>query len=233
METTEIIPTEAKTSIANIEQMFSNFDNYAIECHGDLETAADWLVTARECRQQLEEKRKSMTKPLDESKKRIMDFFRRPLEVIEKAEGSIKRAVAGWQAEQERIREDHNRRIAEQARLEAERAAKDLAAKAAEAAAWGDDEAAETILQEAPAVVAPPPLIKEQKSPVDGMTLRDNWQGVIVNFETFARWCVEHGEFSLLAVDQRALNYRAKGCKGKTEIPGVAWSNERTVVARS
>jgi len=230
--TTELIPKEESTAVEFIEKTFGGFDNYAVECIGDLEVAADWLSAIKAKYKELEEKRKSLTKPLDESKKRIMDFFRRPLEVLDRAERGIKKGVTAWHEAQERRREEDNRRIAEQARLEAERAAADIAARAAEAAAWGDEQSAAEIVAEPPVVMAPK-SIREQKTPVAGLTLRDNWKGQVVDFPAFARWCVEQGEFGLLMPDQSAVNYRAKGTKGKVFIPGVRWFNDRGLQSRA
>lgn len=62
----------------------------------DFSIAGNDLTAIKTKYKELEELRKSMTKPLDESKKRIMDLFRKPLEVLETAEKAIKFALLSY-----------------------------------------------------------------------------------------------------------------------------------------
>lgn len=69
----------------------------------------------------LEERRLTMTRPLDESKARIMDFFRTPAKYLADAETAIKRAMGAFDEAQRKRREEAERIAAEASRKERER----------------------------------------------------------------------------------------------------------------
>lgn len=75
--------------------------------------AADELRTIKARAKELDEKRKSITVPLDNAKKAVMELFRKPIELLTEAEGVLKRGMLTYSEEQEAVRR------AEQARLDA------------------------------------------------------------------------------------------------------------------
>lgn len=75
--------------------------------------AAEELRAIKTRAKELDEQRKTITVPLDNAKKAVMDLFRRPIELLGEAEGVLKRGMLTYSEEQERLR-----RI-EQARLDA------------------------------------------------------------------------------------------------------------------
>lgn len=75
--------------------------------------AADELRTIKARAKELDEKRKTITVPLDNAKKAVMDLFRRPIELLTEAEGVLKRGMLTYSEEQEAVRR------ADQARLDA------------------------------------------------------------------------------------------------------------------
>lgn len=139
------------------------------------EIASGQLKEVKAMSKRLEEQRKSITKPLDEAKKAVMDTFRPAMEFCDQAEGMIKRGMLGYDNEQRRIRQEEERkareaaeaerkRIQENARkkaeaeaaearklaeAEAEAARKKAADEAAKLKAAGDDKAAEAARQKA------------------------------------------------------------------------------------
>ncbi len=68
----------------------------------------------------LEEIRMGQTRPLDESKKKIMDFFRGPLQKLEDAKAHLNNIMVNWVGEQERKRREKERRLQEEAQKRAE-----------------------------------------------------------------------------------------------------------------
>jgi len=108
---TDIVPVEIQTKAAEIEAATKEYENYAIATPEKYQIAALDLKAVKSKAKELTVMRQSLTKPLDESKSRLMDFFRRPLEILEKTEAVIKHAMANWQIDQE------NKRKIEQARL--------------------------------------------------------------------------------------------------------------------
>jgi len=87
--------------------------------------AADELKTIKARAKELDDKRKSITVPLDNAKKAIMDLFRRPIELLTEAEGVLKRGMLTYSDEQDALRRAEQARLdaiaqAERERLEAE-----------------------------------------------------------------------------------------------------------------
>ena len=128
------------------------------------EIAGGQLKEVKAMAKRLEEQRKSITKPLDEAKKAVMDTFRPALEFCEQAESTIKRSMLAYDEEQRRIRQEEERkarekaeaerkRIQEEARkkaaAEAEAARKKAAEEAEKLKAAGDAEAAEAAQKKA------------------------------------------------------------------------------------
>lgn len=79
------------------------------------ELAADELRSIKAKAASLDDRRKSITKPMDDAKKAVMDLFRGPIELLTQAEGILKGKMLTYQQDQ--------RRKAEEARLRAERIA--------------------------------------------------------------------------------------------------------------
>jgi hypothetical protein len=157
-DTGAIVSAQAFTSAHEIDaqRRLTEAQAYHIDCPELAEAAAEDLGAIKAKIKELDEQRKSMTRPLDESKKRIMDLFAKPLAVLEAAEQAYKKAIGQWQeaerkrlAEERRLQEEATRKAqealaaqqkAEQERLQVE--AEEAARKAKEAAASGDEEAA-------------------------------------------------------------------------------------------
>lgn len=99
-----------------------------------LDVAGDELRRLVQRKKDIEELRLSLTRPLDESKRRIMDMFRGPTERLAEAENLLRRGIVQYQtaerekAERER-REAEARARAERERLERERAAAEAEAR--------------------------------------------------------------------------------------------------------
>lgn len=87
--------------------------------------AADELRTIKARAKELDEKRKTITVPLDNAKKAVMDLFRRPIELLAEAEGVLKKGMLTYNDQQEALRRAEQARLdaiakAERERLEAE-----------------------------------------------------------------------------------------------------------------
>lgn len=97
-----------------------------------LNIASTELRSIAERRKQMEELRLSLTRPLDESKRRIMDLFRVPTDRLLEAEGLLRKEVGDYQR-QERERIERERQAAEaRARAESERLERERRAAEAE-----------------------------------------------------------------------------------------------------
>lgn len=124
---------EARAAAADAETMLSYARDFRVTTAAEYTSAGEELKRIKAKAKDLEAQRVSMTKPLDETKKRILDWFRDPLQYLADAEAAIKRAISAYDAEQRRLQQEAERAAAEAARKERERMEAE-AAKAEQAA---------------------------------------------------------------------------------------------------
>ena len=120
METFEI-SEEAQKLVTQAEGDAALAQCFTISSNDEYIKAGEILKTIKGRYHDIETKRREMTIPLDEAKKRVMDFFRQPLERLSNAERLIKGAMVAFTQEQERIRQAEEQRIQTLAREEQER----------------------------------------------------------------------------------------------------------------
>ena len=129
-----VIPVETQTPevkalVASTEHMVEVYRDYTVANATDYAAGATNLKTIKTLQQQLEEQRKAITRPMDAAKAAVLDFFRPFATRLDLAELRIKNALLTW-------KDAEDKRVAEQQRIEnerAEKAARELREKAAEA----------------------------------------------------------------------------------------------------
>lgn len=208
-----------REAVNEAQQVATRAREYSIANAADYQGAAGELGKIKAAQKRLDELRKSMTRPIDEAKRRIMDLFRRPTEDLEAAERAIKQAMVTYQREQERIRLEEQRKADEAARKERER----LAAQAAKAAEAGKAEKAAALEQRAEMVTAP--VISRPAPKVEGIATREVW-----------RFAVEDASKvpdQYKTVDEKKIGGVVRALKGDTQIPGVRVWREESIAARS
>ncbi len=114
-------PVEASQAVQIAEQAYDIALSVEIDSPQMFQMAGVELQGIKARAKEIEELRFSLTRPIDETKKRIMDLFRAPLARLEEAEGLIRAGMMTFkQAEQEKA--DRVRREAEEvARVERQR----------------------------------------------------------------------------------------------------------------
>lgn len=174
---------------------------YDIDSPVMYEAAGNELRNIAANKKAVNELRLSLTRPLDQSKKKIMDLFREPLARIEKAEQLLRSNMLEFR-QKEKAKADAERREAErlaaeerraqeQAKAEAEAKAAEAAAAVKNADAGRSPETAEQLKAEADAAaaearrateeleladVAPIATCQKQAPKVDGIGTRQNWK---------------------------------------------------------
>ena len=225
----------------------------AIEIDSDsmYEIAGEELQAVKKRGADLEAKRKSITGPLDEAKKSIMDLFRPAQEFCDEAEGVIKVAMVAYKRKQEQI--------ALEARIEQERLAKieserveALAKEARERAAALRLEAANAETMDAESETLDKAYAAEQQAaefeasisvtPVatiapapkaKGVSMRDKWSAECTDKLALLKHVLERPELvHLLIVDQSALNKMASAQKDAFRLPGVRLLKGSIIAAR-
>lgn len=203
----------------------------------ELALAGEDLMTIKGLQKKLEEKRTSITKPLNDALKSVNDLFRpaktwlEEAEAIRKGQMTIYReveaekirkaqaeleeiarrereALAAKAAEVERKAREQAERLRAAANTEAERLAAERRIAQKEAEAAAK---AEALRAEAAAAVAPKIVVEPPKS--FGQSVRENWTFEIVDAALVPR------EF--LVIDEKKIGGVVRAMKGYTNIPGV------------
>lgn len=183
--------------------------------------AADELRSIKGKAKDLDELRKSMTRPLDDAKKRIMDFFNKPLTFLTEAESLIKRSMLTYDREQERKRKEEEERLRAAARAEQERLEAEARERAEKMKAEGKTE--EAIMEMESVPVVPLPSVQIEQPKVAGISRRQNWKARVIDPMKVPR--------QFLMVDEKALNAYAKATKGAVPVDGVEFYPEDIIAA--
>lgn len=144
------------------------------------------------------------------------------------AEGHIKRAMLGYQQDQERIRREAEAKVQEEARKEREK----LEARAAAAAAKGKTEKAEALQVAAASVVTP--IIAPTTPKVAGISTRTTYKATVVDKLALIQ-AIAAGNVPLNAVDVNMpfLHSQARAWKETLSYPGVKVEQETGLASRS
>jgi hypothetical protein len=185
----------------------------------DYTTAGEYLKSIKNAAAELDDLRKSMTRPLDESKKRIMDFFRKPMDILEKAEAAIKRSMLTYQDEQERLRKEEEARLAELQRKEAEK----LLKKAEKAEEKGNADKADELRESAQQLSSVTPVVAPAVEGVAGVNTKTVWKFKIVDVNLIPR------EYML--PNDKMLGDVARATKGTLKVAGVEFYPEKVIAA--
>jgi len=194
----------------------------------DYVAVTDILVDIVRKRKELDELRKSITRPIDDSKKRVMALFRPAETKLEQAEQMLKLAINGYLHKQnlERIQ------LEAQLRREHDEAAEAIKAEAALLAQDGNVDQAYEILATIPSV----PVVLSDR-PNTNVSTRSVWKGIAPQNKQqmveFLSYIITNDMWNLITVNQPALDALARSTKGTTHIPGVVIHEEKIVVTRS
>lgn len=216
-------PDVAQQVVSEVAELTKCFQTYTVVDTLQYEAAAKHLANMRAKYKELTEMRLTMTRPLDESKKRIMEFFKEPLEWLERAGETIKKACVTYVKEEERKAEVQRRaeQEAERKRAEAERAR--LEEKAKEAIAEGDIERAVQHL-ETQEQVKEMTVVVPQIEKVKGAAPMRIWKAKVVDFAKLP------DEYKV--ADLVKLGKVAKAFKNTIPVPGVVFEEEITMTTR-
>lgn len=181
--------------------------------------AGDFLRKLKTAQKTLEEKRVSITGPLNDSLRRINDLFRAPAKALTEAEQHLKLQMAAFETAQRQEEERQRREAEEKARQEREA----LEERARSAAAKGRTEQAQELSTRASAVVAEAPALAPARAA--GIAFGEEWKFWVDDPNLVP------DEFWIL--DQAKIGRVVRALKGDAKIPGVRIWSEPRVSARS
>jgi DNA polymerase III alpha subunit (gram-positive type) len=246
----EIVSVEIQKK-ADVSALVKSYDHYEITKAEDYSGAGGHLKLIKAKAKELDDLRKSLTQPLDESKKRIMDFFKKPLDFLAKAESAVKSAMLNWQQEQERIRLEAERKAQEAARKEEERQRKikeeqervwrekeeakrkeaeqleaEGKAEEAEKARLEADKAAAKATEraeQAENISVPVPIIPTKVEKISGIATKTIWKFKITDVNAIPR--------EYMIPNEKTLGEIARATKGAIKIAGVEFYEESIISA--
>lgn len=259
-KTQDTIAYDASSAIVlagKAQSALANASDFVIDSHTMFELAGDDLKQVKALQKEVEEKRTSITGPLNQAVKAVNDLFRAPKDYLDKAEATLKRAMVTWTTEQERLAAIARAEAEAAARAERERLAvierehQEAARKAQEeaqaAAAAGDQEAAKRAMAEAEAaqqqaavmamtaqVVTASPAV-EAPAKVSGISGRMTFSADVTNLLELVK-AVAAGTAPLeaLQADTKFLGAQARAFKKAGQLyPGVMAVAERSISARA
>lgn len=175
-----------------------------------------------------------LKKKASEAHRALCDAENKALKPAQDDEAAIKRALGTYDAEQDRIRHEEERRLREEARQREEtRRLEEAAALEREAAATGDEE----LREEAAALIAAPveaPVVTIQPTTpkVAGIVRREVWKADVTDLAKLVKAAAENPQYlNLLLANNTALQQMAKALKGAMAIPGVRVYAESQIAA--
>lgn len=201
--------------------------SYAIDCPESYEAAALDLHAIKARLTELDEQRKSLTRPLDEAKRKIMAFFSPPKELLEEGERVLKGSMLAYQSEQERKRREFEAALREEARRNRER----LEAEARAAAAKGEEEVAEAKREQAETLITP--ILARTTPKPQGISIAESWRAQVI--DKLALVCaVAEGEApaELIEIDMKVANRLALSLKQAFAYPGLKAVKVQSLASR-
>jgi len=235
MDALVTIPEEGSLLITRATSFPVDVQGVKINTPEEAQAAVDQTRQIKALANEIEEYRKSLTKPLDDEKKAIMDTFRPATEFLAKCELVLKGSITTFNQEQARIaaaaaaearrleKVEQDRQAQEQAAAEA------LLAQAEAAALAGDSAAAEALeeqalaLQESAVPIATymPPVVTKTK----GASSRTIWKCKVVDPSKLDR--------AYLMPNQVVLDALAATAKGIGAAPaGCEWISSDSLSIR-
>jgi len=222
-EQLQIIKPEIEKSA--MQEVFEA-QSLVVSTREDYEVGQTYMSRIKQRIKMLEDERMAQTRPLDESKKRIIDFFRPHLQKLNDAKEHLNTIMVKWTEEEEARRKEEERRLHEEARKREE---EEVLRQAIEAEAAGEKEEAEQILSEP--VYVPPIRVASEIPKSKESHIRETWSAEVVDLETLFRG-IRDGKAPLqcLMPDMTFLNGQARSYKQALNIPGVRAVSKKTQI---
>jgi archaellum component FlaC len=218
----EAVELSTKDAVALAER---NQISFVITNQNEYDRISEDLRTIKSRFKEIENQRKEITAPMDNAKKQVMDLFRKPLDLLEKAEKIIKSAMSEYTIAQEKAAEAERKRLQELAEKAAEAERKKLQAKIEKAEATGNLAKVEELQTKKEEVTPiPVPFVAPKIETPKGVSYKDKWTGEVIDINQVPR--------EYLVANQSAIDKILQATKGTIQIPGVKIIYEKITVSR-
>jgi hypothetical protein len=208
---------EQQLIVKKAEDISTKLSTFKITTQEEYNISGEHLKSIKSAYKQIEDLRLSMTRPLDDSKARIMDFFRIPLNVLTNAEGVLKKGILMYQRAQEAIRIEQEKKL----QAEAEKKRQEALEKAEKARAEGKDAKAEKYEDKANNIIAPTLAPTIQK--VSGVSTKMIWKFEVIDETLIPR--------EYLTPDLVKIGKVVRATGNTLPIPGIRIFPEETISA--
>jgi hypothetical protein len=201
----------------------------AVRSPADREDARNFVLAVKKAQDQVHASFDAMVDKTHKAWKESLAVRASFLDPLESAEKTVKRLILNYDADQERIRLDEQRRLQaiadETARKERERLEK-------EAAKLKTPELREARLEQAALIVAPVVTISEPEKP-KGESAPKRWKARLLDKMALIQAAANGSEIAIgcLTFDQPAANTFAKSSRIIT-VPGIEWYSESSLSMR-
>lgn len=204
---------ESETAVRDIESVVSEL---VIDSKDMAEIGAAMIRQLKETRTSVTEARLSITRPMDEAKKRAMALFNPLVEKCDELEKSVRDKLTTYMlAERARADAENERR-----RLEAENVAAELASQADAAAEAGD--ASEAAALAAIAEISRSAVSTVTASAPKGAGIRSLWKHEIKDFRALVHAAAADDTLlPLLMPNDTEIGQRARSLKSAMVVPGI------------
>ncbi|HEX9641764.1 MAG TPA: hypothetical protein VGB13_10685 [Candidatus Krumholzibacteria bacterium] len=220
--------TEAQKAETDSIAMLAQAEGFTIASNTQYEQSAALLQSIKGKQKDLEGLRKSITRPIDEAKQRVMKLFSPSADRLANAELKLKRAMLAFTQENKRKQEEAQAALRERERKERER----LERQAEKAREKGQEEKAAALEQKAEDVPELEVVVPEPE--VEGISMRVTWRADVVDLLALVK-AVAAGEqaLSMIEPNMKQLNGLARAMKEDLAVPGVKAVSEEGIAARA
>lgn len=220
--------TQLEAAAKPVADLVEAIQGMAVTNQVEYEDVGAALRDVKATAKRLDDERKEMTRPLDQAKKRILDFFRAPTDALARVERELKGRMLKYTQEQNRIA----REAEAKAREKAERERKKLEEQARKAEEAGREERAELLRERAEEVVTP--TIPTEAPKAEGVHTVKRWSAEVTDKMALIKAVAAGTQPDVyLEVNMKALHGVARSLKEHLTIPGVKAVATETMSARS
>lgn len=225
----EIVTPEIQKETETALTIINSANSLTIQNITDYKYAQITMKEVKDRISELTDTRMAQTRPLDESKAKIIAFFAVPLQRLNDAKNYLNTIMVKFTEEQEAKRREEERRLQEEARKRAE---EETLRQALEAEAAGEKEEAEAIIAE-PVYVPPIKVVSEIPKSKESH-IRETWSAEIIDVMALVKGIAE-GKVDIQAIEPNNLikthsflNTMASRYKLTLNIPGVKPVSKKT-----
>jgi hypothetical protein len=198
------ISTEVKESVNQALAEAEKMQVIEVSNQNEFEMTEAMLKTCRERIKTLDSERKSITGPIDNAKKAVMDFFKPVIEKWEGLEIKVNSARKIYLNKKEQERLDLERKIQADREAELKKAKK-----------TGDKEKVNELKS------TPAPVVQSSAVMNDNRLNRKTYKIRVLDMDTFLKWVIWSKQYGYITINETVIRAQAQANKGSIEIPGV------------